>query len=38
MKIKFNEDGIKKVSEGMKKATNKYGIITKKKDTKDNKK
>lgn len=33
----FNEEGLKKIAEGMKKATEKYGLPTKKKD-KDNKK
>lgn len=38
MKIKFNEAGIKKISEGMKKSTNKYGLVTKKKESKSSKK
>lgn len=39
MKIKFNEAGIKKIADGMKKATTKYNLPTQpKKDTKDNKK
>ena len=37
MKIKFNEAGIKKISDGMKKATDKYGLPTKKKGSKSGK-
>lgn len=37
MSKKVNDEGLRKIASNMKKATNKYGLVTKKKDSKKSK-